>query len=164
MSDLFIFRSAMPASAEDVYHWHTLPGALVRLTPPWERAQVVEETGGIEQIGSRVKLRVRFGPISQIWTAEHTAFEPGRMFRDTMVSGPFRKWEHTHLFLPETPATSWLEDRVEFEFPMGWLGKRFGGPYTLRRLRRMFEWRHRVTAETLAASATAPQNSVKENC
>jgi hypothetical protein len=151
MSELFVFRSAMPASAETVYQWHKLPGALARLTPPWERTQIVEETGGIEEHGSRVKLRVRVGPIIQIWTAEHTAFQRGRMFRDTMVAGPFPKWEHTHLFIPDTASTSWLEDRVEFVLPLGWLGNLFARGYTHRRLQRMFAWRHRVTAEALAA-------------
>jgi uncharacterized protein len=157
MCELFVFRSRMPASAEAVYLWHTLPGALIRLTPPWEKAQVVEEIGGIEQIGSCVKLRVAIGPVSQIWTAEHSAFEPGRMFRDTMVSGPFHRWEHTHLFIPETPSTSWLEDRVEFVLPLGWLGKLLGAGYTHRRLRRMFAWRHRVTSEALASASASPQ-------
>lgn len=158
MSEHFVFRSAMPASAEAVYQWHKLPDALVRLTPPREKAQVLEQTGGIDQIGSRVKLRVSVGPISHIWTAEHTACEPGRMFRDTMVAGPFRRWEHTHLFLPETESSSWLEDRVEFEMPLGWLGQTLGGAYTLGRLKRMFEWRHRVTAEALAGGAVAFQD------
>lgn len=152
MREIFVYRSEMPASAEAAYAWHALPDALQKLTPPWEHAQVVEQTGGIDQPGSRVKLRVQVGPIRQIWTAEHTACEPGRMFRDVMVSGPFRHWEHTHLFLPEDENRSWLEDRVEYEFPLGWFGKLVGGTYTRRRLRRMFEYRHRVTAEALARS------------
>lgn len=153
MSEIFVYRSEMPASAEAVYAWHALPEALQKLTPPWEHAQVVEQTGGIEQPGSRVKLRVRVGPFSQIWTAEHTACEPGRMFRDVMVSGPFRRWEHTHLFVPAGEHRSWLEDRVEYEFPLGGLGKLVGGWYTRRRLQRMFEYRHRVTSEALARNA-----------
>jgi hypothetical protein len=151
MSERFSFRSAMPASAETAYEWHTLPDALVGLTPPWEKAQVVEQTGGIEQLGSRVKLRVRVGPITQMWTAEHTAFEPGRMFRETMVSGPFRHWEHTHLFIADTASSSWLEDRVEFDLLLGRFGNLLAGSYTRRRLHRLFAWRHRVASEALLA-------------
>ncbi|GAC1621463.1 MAG: hypothetical protein NVS9B13_13050 [Candidatus Acidiferrum sp.] len=147
MSELFVFRSPMPASAEAVYQWHAQPGALAALTPPWENAQVIERTGGIDQPGSRVKIRLRMGPLSQVWTAEHTACEPGRMFRDVMISGPFRRWEHTHLFQPNGENSSWLEDRVEYVLPFGGLGKFFGGAYTRHRLERMFAWRHRVTAE-----------------
>ena len=149
MSELFVYRTRIPASAESVYRWHALPDALTRLTPPWENSQVVEETGGIERPGSRVKIRVGIGPFSQIWTAEHTACEPGRMFRDVMVVSPFRHWEHTHLFIPDGENASWLEDRVEYVLPLGWLGKLLGGAYTKRRLTRLFGWRHRVTAEAV---------------
>ncbi len=150
MTELFVYRSQMPASADVVYAWHAEPDALSRLTPPWESAQVIEQTGGIDQPGSRVKIRVRVGPITQIWTAEHAACERGRMFQDVMISGPFRRWQHTHLFIPDGRNSSWLEDRVEYEFPLGWLGKLIGGAYTGGRLSRMFEFRHRVTAEAVA--------------
>jgi uncharacterized protein len=72
------------------------------------------------------------------------------MFQDVMVSGPFRRWQHTHLFIPDGADSSWLEDRVEYEFPLGLLGRLVGGAYTRRRLSRMFEFRHRVTAEAVA--------------
>src|ERR1700737_919788 len=55
--ELFVYRSQMPASADDVYAWHAKPDALTRLTPPWENARVIERTGSIEQLGSRVKIR-----------------------------------------------------------------------------------------------------------
>ncbi len=158
MGELFVYRSPMPASAEAVYRWHALPDALQRLTPPWENARVVERTGGIEQAGSRVKIRLRVGPITQTWTAEHTACEPGRMFRDVMISGPFRRWEHTHLFIPDGEDASWLEDRVEYEFPLGWIGTMVAGAYTRRRLARMFAWRHNLTAEALAGEPAAVGN------
>ena len=150
----------MPAAAEVVYAWHAKPDALSRLTPPWENAHVIERTGSIEQLGSRVKIRVRVGPFFQTWTAEHTVCEPGRMFRDVMIDGLFRHWEHTHLFIPDGQNKSWLEDRVEYEFPSGWLGKLVGGAYTRRRLSRMFAWRHRVTAEAVAQEASRAKAGV----
>ena len=157
MAEVFIYRSKMPASAEEVYRFHAEPAALERLMPPWEKAQVVALTGGIEQPGSRVTLRVSVGPISQYWVAEHRDCQPGRMFRDVMVSGPFPLWEHTHAFVPESETSSWLEDRVDFELPLGWLGSLFGGGYTRRRLQRMFAWRHKATSEEMAARAAKRQ-------
>ncbi len=151
MSEEFRFRSRMPASADAVYRFHAETDALERLTPPWENVRVIAKTGGIEQPGSRTTLRVSVGPFLQDWISEHTACEPGKMFRDAMVSGPFRSWKHTHEFQPESADSSWLEDRVEYEFPLGWLGRLIGAAYTRRRLQRMFEWRHKMTAETLNA-------------
>jgi len=150
MAEVFVYRSRMPAPAEKVYAFHAEPGALEKLTPPWEKVKILQRTGSIEQEGSRVTLRVKVGPFAQNWIAEHRDCQPGRMFRDVMISGPFPRWEHTHRFLPESEASSWLEDRVDFELPLGWLGKVFGGAYTRRKLERMFAWRHQVTAEVLA--------------
>lgn len=139
----------MPASAEVVYRFHAEPDALEQLTPPWENAEVIERTGGIEEIGSRVRLRLRLGPFSQVWVAEHVACEPGRMFRDVMLRGPFVKWEHTHEFHAESEESSWLEDRIQYELPFGWLGDLAGGAYVRKRLKRMFEWRHSRTRDIL---------------
>ena len=150
MSEAFVYRSRMPASAERVYRFHAAPDALLRLTPPWENATVYQQHGGIEDLGSRVKIRLRIGPLAQTWIAEHAACEPGKMFRDVMVSGPFKKWEHTHLFVADGANSSWLEDRVEYEMPLGWLGRVFGGWYARKRLGRMFAWRHAVTAKAVA--------------
>jgi uncharacterized protein (TIGR01777 family) len=36
----------VPFPAELVYRWHGRPGALERLTPPWERVEVLERAGG----------------------------------------------------------------------------------------------------------------------
>jgi uncharacterized protein len=157
--ETFTFRSKMPASAAAVYRFHAEPQALESLTPPWEKAKVVARTGGIEQPGSRVTLRVSVGPFTQDWIAEHVACDPGKLFRDRMISGPFRHWEHTHLFLPESENSSWLEDIVEYEFPLGWFGNLLGGSYTRYRLQRMFAWRHRVTAEQLALRASMPSSA-----
>jgi uncharacterized protein len=94
---------------------------------------------------------VPVGPIWQTWIAEHIDGVPGRMFRDIMISGPFRLWQHTHEFHSETPHSSWLEDRVEYQLPFGWLGKLIAGSYIRRRLQRMFEWRHKTFAEILTS-------------
>jgi ligand-binding SRPBCC domain-containing protein len=158
MRQTFIHRSPMSASAETVYAFHAEPGALQFLTPPWEKMEILAITGPISQRGSQVKLRIHLGPLSQTLIAENVAHEPNRMFRDKMIRSPFRFWEHTHLFLSESATTSFLEDRVDYELPLGWLGRLFAGAYTRRRLQRMFEWRHRVTAEAVAKRQNSKQD------
>jgi hypothetical protein len=51
------------------------------------------------------------------------------------------------LFPPE--LNSWLEDRIVWEFPFGILGNIFGGWFTQRKLKRLFEYRHRITDEAM---------------
>ncbi len=47
--DTFVRRSRIAAPADVVCDWHRRPGALERLTPPWEQVEVISRTGGIEQ-------------------------------------------------------------------------------------------------------------------
>lgn len=148
-TQLFIYRSRIEAPAAEVYAWHALPDALEQLTPPGERIQVLEKTGGIER-GARVVLRFGRWPIRRRWVAEHQDFEVGHDFSDVQVSGPFAYWKHTHTFEPDGAAACILEDRVEYALPFGVLGRWFAGKFVRRKLDAMFEHRHAVTARLIA--------------
>jgi ligand-binding SRPBCC domain-containing protein len=147
-TEVFIRRSRIGAPAVEVYTWHALPGALQLLTPPWEVATVVEQTGGIEY-GARVVLQFGRWPLRRRWVAVHREFEVGRFFSDIQVSGPFAYWKHTHTFEPDGPAACFLEDRVEYAVPFGVLGRWFAGWYVRRKVAKLFEYRHEVTAREL---------------
>lgn len=140
----FTFRSVMPASAEAVFAWHARSGALERLMPPWEHARVLERTGGIAERG-RVTLALGVGPMTLRWVAQHTDYEPGRMFRDEQVEGPFARWVHTHRVEPISADTCELVDEVAYELPLGPLGAVAGGAHVHAMLARMFRFRHART-------------------
>jgi len=145
----FVMRSSMPASADELYRWHARPGALERLTPPWETVQILERQGGIED-GGQVVIAVRAGGRRRRWVARHHDHEPGRQFCDTQVEGPFAHWEHRHRFIPDSPAQSYLEDDIEYALPFGTLGRWFGGAFIRRKLQQLFRYRHQITAQDLA--------------
>jgi hypothetical protein len=144
-------RCRLAAPADEVYRWHARPGAFERLNPPWDPARVVSRSGSIEEEGARVVLRV--GRLLQRWVAEHHGAVPGREFHDRQVEGPFALWEHAHRIEPDGPAASTLEDRIEYALPAGPLGDAVGGRAVRALLGRMFAYRHRVTADDLAAHA-----------
>ena len=153
---LFTARSKIDSPAVDVFRWHEEPGALERLTPPWEPVEIEQRPPGIRD-GDRGILRVRLGPFKIRWVLEHRDYIEGRQFRDVQISGPFRAWQHTHSFTPDGPQASMLEDRIEYTLPMGFLGALFGNWFVRRKLRRLFEYRHRVTREAMHAPGIAPR-------
>ena len=154
---IFIHRSRIPAPAEEVFAWHARPGAFERLTPPWQSVEVVERSGGIKD-GARVVLRLRVGPFSRTWVAEHWDYVPGRQFRDRQLQGPFARWDHTHRIEPDGDAACYLEDRIDYALPLGRLGAMCGGAFTRRTLDRLFTYRHTVTQQDMVAQGGLPMH------
>jgi ligand-binding SRPBCC domain-containing protein len=144
-------RSRIAAPPERVFAFHEAHDVLERLIPPWEDVRIVERSGGI-QVGARVVLETRIGPIRRRWIAEHTRYEQGRMFQDVQRSGPFKQWEHTHRVDPDGAGGCYLTDRVAYELPLGRLGELAGGWLVRRRLERMFQYRHEVTRRACEAA------------
>jgi uncharacterized protein (TIGR01777 family) len=144
--------SPMPVPAEELYGWHGRPGAFERLNPPFDPVELEEQTGGLE-VGARTVIRMKGGPVQLRWVAEHTACEPGRLFRDEQRQGPFKRWVHTHRFESKANGTSELIDEVDYELPLGALGERFAGGFTRDRLGRIFRYRHALTKADLERHA-----------
>jgi ligand-binding SRPBCC domain-containing protein len=147
--ETYVRRTRMPVSAEELFRWHAAPGALRRLTPPWEPVEVMGEDRGLAA-GQEIELRVRLGPLSLPWIARVVEVVPGRSFTDRQVKGPFTSWQHAHRMESAGPSASYLEDRVTYVLP-GWApGRWVAGRMVRRRLERLFDYRHKVTAEALA--------------
>lgn len=146
---VFHKSSRLDFPAAQVYDWHARPGALQRLSPPWESVELLEHTGGIGD-GARAVLEVRIGPVPVTWVAEHRDCVPGRQFTDVQVEGPFARWEHSHRFEPINRDACLLEDRVEYALPLEPASSVISGRAVADRLRRAFDFRHRVTARDLA--------------
>lgn len=135
------------ATPAELFDWHARPGAFRRLNAPWDPVTVVERQGDGLDVGTRLRLRARVGPVSVSWTAEHTACEPPHGFTDEQRGGPFTRWIHQHRFLDD-PGGAVLEDEIDWAAPLGALGAAVGGVPS--RLERVFRFRHRRTVDDLA--------------
>ncbi len=146
--ETFINKTHINAPVEEVFKWHSRPGALERLSPPWDPVRVIERKGGIDK-GARVVLEMKAGPFSYKWTAEHTDYEENSMFRDRQVRGPFSSWVHTHRFEPDGIEDSFFEDRIDYALPFYPFGNLIGVPSVKAKLARIFKYRHATTVQDI---------------
>ncbi len=142
----FVKESIIRATPERVFAFHELPDVMLRLLPPWESSRVIAPAPSLH-IGSRALIDTKlFGLFTVRWEALHTAYERPRMFEDVQVKGPFKSWRHRHIIEPCEEGAR-LRDEIEYEPPLGLLGK-WGAPLLIvPRLKRLFEYRHQVTRE-----------------
>jgi uncharacterized protein (TIGR01777 family) len=89
------------------------------------------------------------GPLRRNWVSEHRDYQEGRQFRDIQVKGPFASWSHAHRFHPVDASSSYLEDQIEYELPLGGLGNLLGRSLVREKLERLFHYRHITTAQDL---------------
>lgn len=152
------YSSVVNAPIDEVFAWHGRPGALTRLSPPWQPVRVGQEATSLRD-GRAVLLL----PGGARWVADHQpdGYDPPRQFVDQLVSaGPASaalsaalSWRHVHTFheaepqspartvqapnAPGAPATR-VSDDVHTTVPAA-------------ALRQMFGYRHRQLAADLAA-------------
>lgn len=145
----FVKESIIRAAPERVFAFHELPDAFERLIPPGENVKLLQKAD-ISQIGSRAVIEQKiFGIFPSRWVAEHTKYDPPRMFEDAQVSGPFASWRHRHIIEPRIIESygdgAVLRDDIEFEPPCSFLGQIAAPLAILPKLEKMFAYRHEVT-------------------
>lgn len=131
---------------DEVFEWHSRPGAMRRLVPPWQPMKVVSEADSLAD--GRAVLGL---PGGLRWVAQHDPdqFEKGHRFVDVLSSEGLRswpprivgRWTHTHEF-GEVPSGTRVYDRID-------------APVPAAALRPMFTYRHRQLADDLAAHREA---------
>ena len=149
-----VYSSVVDAPIYEVFDWHTRPGAITRLSPPWQPVRVVAEADSLQS--GRAELGL---PGGLRWVADHQpdSYDPPRRFVDTigtegLASLPVRlavRWRHTHDFEELSGERTRVTDRV-------------ATPVPARALRAMFGYRHRQLADDIgvhrhaAAQGLAP--------
>ncbi|MEP6787279.1 MAG: SRPBCC family protein [Acidobacteriota bacterium] len=140
----FVKESVIKATPERVFVFHELSDAFARLLPPWEDAVIIQKAD-ISIIGSQAIIETKiFGLITSRWIAEHTVYDPPRMFEDIQISGPFKSWCHRHIVEPH-PDGALLRDEIEYEPPFSIFGAMAAPIAIVPKLEKMFAYRHEVT-------------------
>ena len=127
-----------------VFQFHEQPDALALLTPPWERARVIQ-AAKISDVGSRAVIQIDvLGLFKKKWVAEHTVYDPPNLFEDVQIEGPFKSWRHRHIVERHSEGAV-LRDEISYEPPMGFVGRLISPLLVESRLQKVFNYRHDVT-------------------
>ena len=148
----------VPARLDDVFAFFSDPENLETLTPPWLGFRILGASDSPVRLGTRIRYRLRLNGIPLRWESVISEYEPWRMFADEQVRGPYRFWYHRHLFRAVDGGVE-VEDLVEYELPLGVLGRIAHAVLVRRQLRQIFEFRQQRMRERfgeLALQALPP--------
>jgi uncharacterized protein (TIGR01777 family) len=138
----FTYSTVVNEELSEVFAWHVRPGAITRLTPPWQPVRVLQEARSLRDGQAVLGL-----PGGLRWVAGHQpdSYDPPNMFADVLESSPLAavlSWRHRHQFASAGERATLVTDVVDTPLPE-------------RMLRSMFVYRHRQLADDLAAQARA---------
>ena len=144
----FTYATVVNAGLSDVFAWHSRPGAITRLAPPWQPVRILQEASSLRDGQAVLGL-----PGGLRWVAVHqpAGYDPPNLFTDELASCPLAavlSWRHRHQFAPAADAgqdaerATLVTDTVDTTLPD-------------RMLRPMFAYRHQQLADDLAAQARA---------
>ena len=119
------------------------------MTTTGERA-VAGRTSGLIGLGEEVTWRARHFGVVHEHSSRITAFDPPAHFRDIMVRGRFKSFEHDHFF-EEHAAGTLMRDVIVFESPLGILGRLVDALVLERYLRKLIAHRNRTIKDAAEA-------------
>ena len=144
---IFERSTSIDCDRQDLFQYHSNPGALNRLIPLWEQVTIEQRSDSLK-VGSEVVIRNSVLGLPIRWHALHTKLREPESFQDIQLSGPFKAWVHDHFFESTGSGHSILVDRIKYVPKFGVLGK-LGLPLVRSKLTAMFEYRHLTTQADL---------------
>ncbi|MCX8084426.1 MAG: TIGR01777 family oxidoreductase [Calditerrivibrio sp.] len=143
----FEFSSTFDHSLEELFSWYERKGIICRLIPPWEDVKVIREPDNLQDAEATFILNIT--PfIRFVWHAKHTDYIRYKQFKDIQLKGPFRRWEHTHIFNKLDENSSLLKDVIYYEpmFNMFLIPEKL----VASKLKRTFRYRYTITKNDLS--------------
>jgi len=144
----------IPASLPEVFAFFSEARNLDRITPPWLRFQVREQTDRELKVGTLIHYKLAWNGLPLKWTTRIEEWQPPVFFVDIQLKGPYRLWRHRHSFEPCDGGTL-MKDTVEYALPMGFLGEIFVGRRVRHDVERIFDHRAHQISDLFAVRGAA---------
>lgn len=150
MQHLYFKREQLlPATREELFAFFVEPGNLSKITPADQGFHVVSSSTPRIEEGTVLEYKLSAHGLPLRWRALISSWNPPHRFVDEQLSGPFRRWVHTHEFIERGDETL-CRDSVEYKV---WGGRLVDRLFIRRNLVRAFDYREQVLPEQLALFA-----------
>jgi ligand-binding SRPBCC domain-containing protein len=133
-------EQVIPAPRALVFQFFSKAENLEKLTPPFLKFEILSPLPIEMKRGQFIEYRIGLGGVPMNWLTEVSEWTPPQRFVDEQLRGPYRYWHHTHEF-HETEAGTLMRDVVEYELPLGPLGRLAHTALVQRTLQRIFDYR-----------------------
>lgn len=138
----------IPRPRSEVFQFFSQASNLEKLTPAFLKFQILTPEPIEMKPGTLIDYRLRLYGLPVRWRTRIERFEPEKSFVDKQLWGPYRYWQHLHEF-KDVPGGTEMSDCVQYELPLGFLGRVARALFVRRSLKRIFDFRTKAVKEIL---------------
>lgn len=152
-----LFEHAVPVPPETVFGFFDKPANLAVLHRGRRSFRLLWHEDRVRLGGEIWVEETVVGFVPVVLGLRHTVYEPPIRFGESLIHGPFARFDHLHEFVDQNNGTL-IRDQLEIELPLV-----FGGEFAARailefQVRRLFQFRQR-SLERLAQSGVVSRYS-----
>lgn len=145
------FTSFIPRPITEVWGFFSSPANLSRITPESMNFRINTQLPEKMYPGMLIGYRVSALRGMRInWLTEITCISEFTYFVDEQRLGPYKIWHHEHHFRQVEGGVE-MHDILTYSVPMGWIGKLVDILVVHRKVRSIFSYREKRTAELFPA-------------
>lgn len=132
---------------ERVFDFFSDEKNLEAITPQWLNFKVLEKSTPKIGKGTVIKYRLSIHGIPCRWDTLIEEWQPLKSFIDRQIKGPYKHWHHTHSFQEIESGKILMIDTIRYQVPLGWIGKTLLGPWVIRDIDQIFNFRAQQIAK-----------------
>lgn len=142
----------VPKKPEELFPFFSVETNLEKITPPFLSFKVLGKSTETIQEGTLIDYSLSLHGIPLKWQTRIEEWKPVERFVDVQLKGPYRKWHHTHEFIPMAGGTL-VKDRVLYKLPLGLLGDVTAGWKVAGDVNQIFSYRREIIQNLFGARA-----------
>jgi ligand-binding SRPBCC domain-containing protein len=146
MKEYSIHREqVLPITLLQAWNFFSNPHNLQKITPPDMGFKIVTPLLD-KKIFSGMRITYSVRPLLSLplkWETEIKDVEEPYLFVDTQLEGPYKTWEHKHIFEEVKDGVKMI-DHVVYSLPMGILGEFAHQLFVRKRLEQIFDYREKI--------------------
>lgn len=119
---------------------------LEKITPDFLNFKIVNMSTTEIQQGTLINYVLKLHGLPIKWKTLISRWSPETAFVDEQLSGPYKKWHHTHEFF-ETSQGTLITDKVIYRLPLGLIGL-VALPFVKKDVNKIFNFRKKIINET----------------
>lgn len=136
----------IPAPIGEVFSFFSAVENLNLITPPWLYFKILTPLPVKMKKNALIDYSIKLLGLQMTWRTEITVWQPLDRFVDRQVNGPYRVWEHTHLFEEKAGGTQ-MEDIIRYAVPGFVLSPLIHFLFVRPRLEKIFSFREKSILE-----------------